>query len=125
MKRKNLLFSLADKLKNIKVILIYIDEAHSNKWKIGLNNHPDPQKDFEDRIKRAKKFILDFDPTYELYVDLWNNNYANAFHAWPDKYYLIDKDKKVLQKSEYGTKGDKDGKVIVDCTKVLQDYCSI
>lgn len=106
--------------KNIKAILIQINEAHSSKWKIGLNHHPTPQSNFQERIDRANKFVTDNNCPYDVYIDSWDNIYENTFQAWPDKYYFVDKNKKVLIKSEYGRVGVEDGKIMVDCTEVMR-----
>jgi len=123
MKRREKLFSYASKLTGstkIRVIMVYINEAHSKKWKIGLPHHPEPHKDFQDRIARAQQIVEEYKVPYELYVDGWNNEFETTFRSWPDKYYLIDKDLKVLMKSEYGTVGEQDGKLLTDPTLILE-----
>jgi hypothetical protein len=59
--RKERLFSLADRMKKngINFILIQIDEAHSTAWPKGVPNTPEPQKNFQDRVDRANKFVLE------------------------------------------------------------------
>ena len=89
------------KAKNINVILIQIDEAHSSAWPKGLKNQVDPQKDFDDRVKRANEFKETDKVPFEILVDTWENDYANKYKSWPDKYYCIDKNKKIIAKSEY------------------------
>ncbi len=122
MQRREKLFSLASKLTGshkIRVIMIQINEAHSNKWKIGMDHHPEPHKSFEDRVSRAQTFAKEYKVPYELYIDGWDNSFETTFQSWPDKYYLIDQDFKVLMKSEYGTSGEKDGKLLLDPTDIL------
>lgn len=106
---------------NIKFLLIQIDEAHSTAWPIGLINTPTPQKSFQERVERANSFVNNDQPNepFIIKIDGWNNIFAETFHAWPDKYYLIDNNYKVLSKSEYGTKGDNDALIRVDCTKLI------
>ncbi len=96
------LLTLLDKMKkeNICLVLVYINEAHTTKWPIGLN-HPDPQADLPDRIERAKSFSKLY-PQFDIYIDTWNNDFENAFQAWPDKYYFINGNLTILEKAEYG-----------------------
>lgn len=101
--------------------MIYIDEAHSDRWKIGLQEkHLPPQKDINDRLLRAKTFVEKEKCPYPVYVDTWSNDYALQTHSWPDRFFLIDKQWKILETSEYGSVGDADAKIILDCTVLLQ-----
>lgn len=106
---------------NIKFVLVQIDEAHSTAWPIGLENTPEPQKNFEERVKRAINFIQynDFGESFIFKIDAWENHFAETFRAWPDKYYLIDKEYRVLEKSEYGTENDEDAKIKTDCCELI------
>jgi len=117
------LFAMSDELakKNINVILIQIDEAHTTAWPQAIDvilnvEQPEPHKTFEDRINRAKYFVEKYQPPYNVYIDGWDNKYAELFRAWPDKYYLIDRNKIILAKSKY----TKDGLIIEECIFLLQ-----
>ena len=115
--------------KNIKFLLVQINEAHSSAWPVGLPDQPEPHKCYRDRESRAKEFVekdlktktdqkLSEDP-FIVRVDGWDNLADNTFRLWPDKYYLIDRDYKVLAKAEYGR--DADALINVDCIEVLHD----
>ena len=121
MARREFLFSLAPQLqeKNIGVVLIQINEAHSIKWPIGRDHCPEVQKDFEERVERANQFQEKYDCPFPIYIDDWSDEFELKFRAWPDKYYYIDQDKKVLKKSEYGTTGENDGVVTKDYSILL------
>lgn len=113
------------KLAKIKFLLIQIDEAHSTAWPVGLDNTPTPQTSFQERVDRANEFVLS-EPTllldsesFIVKIDGWDNIFAETFHAWPDKYYLIDNSYKVIKKSEYGSKGEQDAHIKIDCTKLI------
>ncbi|AYV86735.1 MAG: hypothetical protein Sylvanvirus7_33 [Sylvanvirus sp.] len=108
----------------IRVILIYIAEAHTTLWPIGLD-HPNPQQNFEDRLTRAKIFQIEHAVPYELFVDGWSNSFMNTFHAWPDRYFLVDhqKNDRIMKTSQYGHEGDMDGVVLEDCCVVLDSLC--
>lgn len=126
LKRKDELILLVKKLeeKSIRFVLIQIEEAHSDKWKIGLDYHPQNHASIEDRLKRANDFVIDNKIAFPMYVDDWANTYEQTFQAWPDKYYLIDKEMVVLKKSIYGKVGDSDGKVMLDCLELVKELTS-
>jgi len=117
------LFAMSDELdnKNIQVILIQIDEAHTTAWPQAIDvilnvEQPEPQKTFNDRVNRAGYFVEKYHPPYNVYIDSWDNHFAELFRAWPDKYHLIDKNKTILAKSKY----NKEGIILEDCTVLLQ-----
>ena len=105
--------------KKIKFLLVQINEAHSSAWPIGLPDQPEPQKCYADRVNRAIEFVDEEDPreSFIIRVDGWDDLFDNKFRTWPDKYYLIDNQYKVLAKSEYGKK--KDGLIDLDCLDLL------
>jgi hypothetical protein len=124
MKRRERFFALDSRLKknNINVIMVQIEEAHTDLWPIGQDYLPKNHKDFDDRIERANSFIKEYDCPYPVYVDGWDNRFERVFRAWPDKYYFIDENKIVLNKSEYGINENDDGKVLLDYTNLLKLY---
>ncbi len=102
------------KEKSIFFLLIQIEEAHTDKWPQGVITLGKNHSDFSDRVARAQKFVseeLPDDDCFKVMVDPWNNVFAETFQAWPDKYYLINKDKVVLKKSTYGQFKD----AVIDC----------
>jgi hypothetical protein len=123
MARINELFSYAHGLmeKNIKLILVHINEAHTSKWKIGLKNHPEPHKSFEDRLHRTREFVNKYNPPYDIYIDKWTNEYDNKYASWPDKYLYVNDKLKIIAKSEYGTDGNMDGVIVKDITEICRE----
>lgn len=126
MNRMTKLFSMASDVakNNLRVILIQIDEAHSSAWPLSIDSifnveQPEPHKSFENRLERANHFINKYKPPYEVYVDTWNNEFAETFKAWPDRYHFIDKDYAIVAKSEYYNDTKREAIVIEDCTDVL------
>ena len=105
--------------KKINFILIQIDEAHSSAWPTGLKNQVDPQKDFEDRVQRSIKFQETDKVPFEILVDTWENDYANKYKSWPDKYYCIDQNRKIIAKSEYGNITD--ALINKDCCVLIEE----
>ena len=102
---------------NIKLILVQLSEAHSSAWPKYLEDQPDPQKDFNERISRAKLFMEKYNiasyPSIEVYVDGWDNKLDELLQLWPDSYYLID-NHTIIKKSEYNING-----------KIFEDYYDI
>ncbi len=88
---------------NMNVILIQIDEAHSSAWPMALDKQVDPQSCYEDRLQRAIKFKNEYNCPFPIYVDGWDNIFAETFRAWPDKYHCVNSSFTLLAKSEYGT----------------------
>jgi len=86
---------------NVGLILIQIEEAHSDKWKKGFEDHPVNHTSFEHRLKRANEFKTKFSEFENVYVDNWSNDFENNFQAWPDKFVLVDNNLKLLDKSKY------------------------
>lgn len=105
---------------NLKVILVQVDEAHSDAWPTGLIEQPAPQCCFQDRLNAADAFIRRYDVQYPVYVDNWNNDFANLFRAWPDKFHCVDRDLNIVAKAEYGA--DAEAVVNVDYIKILEDF---
>lgn len=107
------------KEKNINMILIQINEAHSTLWPTGLKPTPLPQKSFQERVERANKFVKDESCPFTVLIDDWENSFDNKFRAWPDKYYCIDKDLKIIETSSYGSK--RDALIDKDCLDLIKE----
>lgn len=108
---------------NIKLILIQINEAHSSAWPKYIDEQPDPQKNFAERINRAKLFIEKYGiekyPFVEVYVDGWDDKLDNLLQLWPDKHYLLDTNKKIVKQATYGLEGSMEAKVIEDYYDIM------
>lgn len=122
---------MADNLLKHKifVILVQIDEAHSVEWPMAIDStfnviQPENHKTFEDRINRANYFVENYNipsGVFNVYVDGWNNEFAETFHAWPDRHYCINKDFQIISKAEYHLEGNEEAVVIEDCTVTLEN----
>lgn len=113
------MFALSPKLKEkkIRLILIQTHEAHSSLWPVGLDDQPEPHSSFEDRVRRANEFKLCENPPYDIYIDGWDDQFEQTFRAWPDKYYYIDHDFRILKTSSYGQRSD--ALIDYDCLQLL------
>lgn len=113
----------------IAVILIQIDEAHSEAWPMALENQPTPQHNFDERVSRANDFARGVENVrppcpYPVYVDDWSNAFAEKFRAWPDQYHCVDRNLHVVGKSEYGIEGEQEALVLQDYTILLEKLMS-
>ena len=123
MARKERLFALAEKIEkagSIKVIMVYISEAHTKLWPLGRSDHPDPQVDLTDRLERARIFTETNKIPFPVFVDTWEGDFERTYQAWPDKYFLLDENHRILTQSTYHKTGDADGLIKVDCTVLLE-----
>jgi hypothetical protein len=116
----------------IQFILIQIDEAHSSRWPVSLPETPEPHTCFDDRLERANMAAKELYNWVDLvngyhsitiYVDGFNNQFAEIYRAWPDVYYQINPlTKKVLAKSKYGKYGD--AVIDKDCLELIVELMS-
>lgn len=107
--------------KHILFILVQIDEAHSTEWQIGLENHPSPHKNIQDRLERANNFVMSENVPFPVYVDNWQNEFAEIYQAWPDEYYHFNSDLIILAKSEYGADNNSDALIKLDCFDLIEN----
>ena len=105
------------KKKNIGLILVQIEEAHTTKWPLGFKDHPENHKTFEHRVERANEFVNKFSQFENVYIDGWSNDFENRYQAWPDKFVLVDSELKVLDKSEYSM----DAVIIRDYSDIIAE----
>jgi len=118
---------LAEKIEQsgfIKVLLIYISEAHTKLWPIGRTDHPDPHVDLADRLERARVFTENNQIPFPVLVDNWEGDFEQTYQAWPDKYFLLDENQKIMAQSTYHKSGDLDGRIQTDCTVLLEQLLS-
>jgi len=52
-------------------------------------------------------------------VDTWENDFANKYKTWPDKYYCINQNKEIIAKSEYSS--FKDALINKDCCVLIEE----
>jgi len=113
---------MAEEMKrnHIALILIHIDEAHSDDmWPINLPDKPQSHTCIEDRFKKANDFVEKENPPFLTLVDTWTNPFAEIYRAWPDKYYCCTNDLIIIDKSKYGKHGKENALIKVDCTELI------
>lgn len=126
MARREELFSLAQAMKDagIALILVQIEEAHTNAWPIGKEYQPDNHKSMEERTEHANTFVQMYNPPFPVLVDNFDDNlYEETFHSWPDKYYYFDRNFNVIEHSTYHQDPDRDGMVKIDVVDLIKQIC--
>ena len=105
--------------KDIFFILIQIEEAHTALWPQGRIRLGIPHASAEDRRDRAAAFAAAELPSdrFMVLVDPWANPFAERYHAWPDKYVLLDRSHCVKAKSTYGAHAD--ALLDMDCVDLI------
>jgi hypothetical protein len=109
---------------SIGFVLIYIDEAHSTLWPVGLPDTPFPQRNQQDRLDRARAFAAAHSASQEAFQivsDCEHDTFAETFRAWPDKYLCMNSDLNVIAMSSYGAYAD--ALVDQDCLDLLESMC--
>lgn len=119
---------------DINVILVHIDEAHSSLWPVAIDSifsqegvtvtQPEPHKSLEDRVARAQDFIDNYKPPFPVFIDYFDNQFAEKYRAWPDRFIIVDHNKTVFSQAAYHGSGDKEAIIITDCTEVLETLLS-
>jgi len=82
-------------------VAVYITEAHaSDEWPVGpsISFCRQPQS-LEERCELAQKFVNTRHYRVPMLVDTIENNFQQAFAAWPFRYFII-KDNKIVHKAE-------------------------
>jgi len=92
---------------------------------VGLPQQPEPQRTFQDRIRRAQQFIAEHpDAAPHLYIDGWDDQFEQQFRAWPDRYYYVTSSDPIGQPtiittSSYGQRSD--ALIDYDCAELIAD----
>lgn len=89
---------------------------------MGLEGQVPPHGCFQDRVDRANEFVDEERPPYDVYIDGWDDTFEQRYRAWPDKYYFVDANKKIIATSTYGQR--RDALIDYDCLHLLQDICA-
>ena len=123
------MYLIKEELNNLDldIILVYIQEAHTeDKWPIGHQFKIDnfvtnclSYTNFEQKIGRALSFRELTQSPYEIYVDNVENSVSDRYQAWPDKYYLVNEEGKVLFHSY--SSNYRPSVVDIDCYDLLQE----
>ena len=86
---------------------------------MGLENEPDVHKSLKDKVTKIEKYINEDNPPFPVFIDSFEGEFEELYQAWPDKYYLVNNDKKILITSEYSKY--KEAVINYDCLFLLHD----
>ena len=89
--------------------LVYINEAHAadSSWSVpyakelGINDH----RNYGERCSTAQKLLTDKSLTIPTIIDGMDNKVNQAYHAWPDRVFLVRKDGKLAVAGQQGPWG--------------------
>ena len=90
----------------VDFLAVYISEAHaSDEWKLYTDVCFEQPKTIEDRFEICSKFATRLHGDLEVVVDSLANDAQQAFASWPERLYVIGKDKTVAYKGDLGPDG--------------------
>lgn len=89
--------------------LVYINEAHAadSSWSVpyakelGINDH----RNYGERCSTAQKLLTDKSLTIPTIIDGMDNKVNQAYHAWPDRVFVVRKDGKLAVAGQQGPWG--------------------
>jgi len=93
-----------------ELVTVYIKEAHpEDEWQMDSNEeegvcYPQP-KTTEQRLAIANDFVKRFEYPLPLLVDPIENPANAAYAAWPERFYILDEQSKIVYKGETGPFG--------------------
>jgi hypothetical protein len=91
-------------------VTVYIKEAHpEDEWQMDSNEeegvcYPQP-KTMEQRLAIANDFVKRFSYPVPLLVDPIDNPANQLYAGWPERFYVIDEQGKIVYKGEPGPFG--------------------
>ena len=91
-------------------MVVYIKEAHpEDEWQMAVNERQDvvfkQPKTYEERQHIASLMVEAFDIKIPTVIDKMDNSCQIAYSAWPERYYLVDKQGKIAYKGKPGPRG--------------------
>ena len=103
--------SLHERYKDrVEFLLVYIREAHpTDGWQVPVNQREgvlfaDP-KTAEERQEVASACVRKLDIHFPALLDNMQNTTELAYTAWPDRFYLVDRQGKIAWKGDPGPAG--------------------
>jgi iodothyronine deiodinase-like protein len=91
-------------------VTVYIKEAHpEDEWQMDSNEkegvcYPQP-KTTEQRLAIANDFVKRFEYPIPLLVDPIENHGNAAYAGWPERFYIVDEQGKIVYKGKTGPFG--------------------
>ena len=94
----------------VDFLTVYIKEAHpEDEWQMDSNEtegvcYPQP-KTLEQRLAIANDFVRRFGYPIPLVVDPIENPAGAVYAGWPERFYIVDENRKIVYKGEPGPYG--------------------
>ena len=91
-------------------LTVYIKEAHpTDEWQMDVNVeqnvcYPQP-KTTAQRVAIANDFVRRFRYPMPLLVDPIENHANRAYAAWPERFYIVDENSRIVYKGDTGPMG--------------------
>lgn len=108
----------------VEFLLVYVREAHpTDGWQVARNEKEgvllESAKTYEQKDEHATSCARTLGITFTTLVDGMDNAVEQAYTAWPDRYYLIGKDGKIVAKGAPGPAGFKAPEIEAGIGKLL------
>lgn len=102
-------------------IFVLIEQAHTAAWPTKItpqllsNGFITYEDTLDNRIMASKKAKIKLHNHPYMFVDTMDNEVQNTLQSWPDVFYLINREKKILSISQY-----KNGQLLLNMIDVLR-----
>lgn len=116
---------MAQKYKDqVEFLLVYVREAHpTDGWQVPRNEKEnvllESAKSYEQKEEHATSCVRNLGITFTTLVDGMDNATEKAYTAWPDRFYIVDKEGKIVVKGQPGPAGFKAPEIEAGIKKVL------
>jgi hypothetical protein len=116
---------MAEKYKGqVEFLLVYVREAHpTDGWQVPRNEKEnvllESAKSYEQKDEHATSCARNLGITFTTLVDGMDNATETAYTAWPDRFYIVDKEGRIVVKGQPGPAGFKAPDIEAGIKKVL------
>ena len=110
--------------KDVEFLLVYVREAHpTDGWQVPRNEKEgvllESAKTYEQKDDHATSCARTLGITFPTVVDGMDNAVEQAYSAWPDRYYLVGTDGRIVVKGGPGPAGFKAAELETAIQKLL------
>ncbi|MBM3786172.1 MAG: deiodinase [Acidobacteria bacterium] len=95
---------------SVEFLLVYVREAHpTDGWQAPRNEKEnvllESAKSYDQKDDHAASCVRNLGIEFTTLVDGMDNAAERAYTAWPDRYYIVDIDGKIVEKGSPGPAG--------------------
>jgi hypothetical protein len=110
--------------KDVEFLLVYVREAHpTDGWQVPRNEKEnvllESAKSFEQKDEHAASCARNLGIEFTTLVDGMDNGTEQAYAAWPDRYYIVGIDGKIVEKGAQGPAGFRADRIDAAIQKLL------